>query len=207
MGGEASPSHQRCLQGHGLAGGDHGLDLFIPLPQPIIPSRDIPKVDPSDPQIPANSHHSALEPSPAELPPPRGVAALLAVLEEISRTRPDRVLRLRGHLAVDGEGIPIASTPPDDPSGETRDTAGEREGAGGDPGREPFELLLFRGFSSSVTHATAFDPDRPALPEGAVIASAELLAGPLNPLQERRLAAPQPVEAFLSPSAWGGDIH
>ncbi|MFN9623490.1 MAG: hypothetical protein ACK587_11785, partial [Cyanobacteriota bacterium] len=116
------------------------------------------------------------------------MAALLAALEEISRGRPDRVLRLRGHLAVDGEGMPIASTPPENVSGEPRDGAGDQGGTGGDPEREPFELLLFRGFSSSVTHATAFDPDRPALPEGAVITSADLLAGPLDPLQERRLA-------------------
>ena len=88
------------------------------------------------------------------------------------------VLRLRGQVPVDAA------------SGD------------GSVGREPFELLVFRGFSSSVTHATAFDPDRPALPEGTVIETAELLAGPLDPLQERRLAAPQPVVAFLNPASW-----
>ena len=116
-------------------------------------------------------------------PSPPTVAALLAALEEISRGRPDRVLRLRGRLSVDAEGLPVDTA-----------EAAETEDA--------FELLIFRGFSSSVTHPTAFDPDRPALPEGAVISSAELLAGPLNPLQERRLAGPQPVEAFLDPAAW-----
>ena len=116
-------------------------------------------------------------------PSPPTVAALLAALEEISRGRADRVLRLRGRLSVDAEGLPVDTA-----------EAAETEDA--------FELLIFRGFSSSVTHPTAFDPDRPALPEGAVISSAELLAGPLNPLQERRLAGPQPVEAFLNPAAW-----
>jgi len=119
-------------------------------------------------------------------PSPHAVAALLAALEEISRGRPDRVLRLRGRLSVDAEGLPV-------------DTAAAAETA---ETEDAFELLIFRGFSSSVTHPTAFDPDRPALPEGAVIRSAELLAGPLNPLQERRLAGPQPVEAFLNPAAW-----
>ena len=109
---------------------------------------------------------------------PRSVASLLAALEAISRSHPDRVLRLRGQVPVDAA------------SGD------------GSVGREPFELLVFRGFSSSVTHATAFDPDRPALPEGTVIETAELLAGPLDPLQERRLAAPQPVVAFLNPASW-----
>ena len=67
---------------------------------------------------------------------------------------------------------------------------------------EPFELLIFRGFSSSVSHPTAFDPDQPALPEAAGIASAELLQGPLDPAQERLLAGPAPVEAFLDPAGW-----
>ena len=72
--------------------------------------------------------------------PDPAVAAQLAALEAISRERPDRVLRLRGELP-------------------------------GDAGSwEPFELLIFRGFSSSVSHPTAFDPDQPALPATARIA-------------------------------------
>jgi hypothetical protein len=101
------------------------------------------------------------------------VAALLAALEEISRQRPDRVLRLVGTLPASGED-------------------------------EPFELLIFRGFSSSVTHPTAFDPDQPALPASARITAAELLAGPLNPSDERLLAAPLPAATYLDPGAWEG---
>ena len=108
------------------------------------------------------------------------VAALLAALEAISRERPDRVLRLRGELPVDAEGNPSAG--------------GSRF--------EPFELLIFRGFSSSVSHPTAFDPDVPALPEGAVVQEAELLRGPLNPADEQRLAGPGDPQAFLMPAAW-----
>ena len=114
----------------------------------------------------------------------RNVAALLGALEEFSRGRPDRVLRLRGQLAVDREGCPVNAPP------------------GTDLPMEPFEVLIFRGFSSSVTHPTAFDPDRPALPAGAKIETAELLAGPLDPQREQRLGAPQPPEVFLSPAAW-----
>lgn len=108
------------------------------------------------------------------------IAALLAELEALSRERPDRVLRLRGELPVDGEGLPAA--------------AGER--------REPFELLIFRGFSSSVSHPTAFDPDVPALPEGTLVREAELLRGPLNPALEQRLAGPSAPQSFLEPAAW-----
>ena len=100
------------------------------------------------------------------------VAGQLAALEAISRERPDRVLRLRGTLPG--------------PAGTC----------------EPFELLIFRGFSSSVSHPTAFDPDQPALPATARIASAELLQGPLNPTREQRLRGPEPLEPFLEPQAW-----
>jgi hypothetical protein len=101
------------------------------------------------------------------------VASLLARLEELSRGRPDRVLRLSGNLPAE---------------------------PGGEP--EAFELLIFRGFSSSTTHPTAFDPDRPALPEGSTITGAELLQGPLLPGVEVLLAGPSPVAAFLDSAAW-----
>jgi hypothetical protein len=112
------------------------------------------------------------------------VSALLGALEELSRGRPDRVLRLRGLLPVDEEGQPVDAPP------------------GAALPMEPFELLIFRGFSSSVTHPTAFDPDRPALPAGARIERAELLAGPLDPQREQVLGVAQPPETFLSPAAW-----
>jgi hypothetical protein len=97
---------------------------------------------------------------------------LLAGLEAISRSRPDRVLRLRGGLVSAGSG------------------------------EEPYELLIFRGFSSSTTHPTGFDPDQPLLPEGVELCTAELLAGPLNPAAEQVLAAGSDPQAYLQPSAW-----
>ena len=92
---------------------------------------------------------------------------LLARLEELSRARPDRVLRLRGSLEAD-----------------------------------PLELLIFRGFSCSTTHPTAFDPDQPVLPAAASLESAELLQGPLTPGSELLLAGPLPPSAFLEMQAW-----
>ena len=92
---------------------------------------------------------------------------LLGQLEELSRHRPDRVLRLRGRI-----------------------------------GGEPLELLIFRGFSCSTTHPTAFDPDQSVLPEEASLEAAELLCGPLNPAAEQLLAGPEPPEHFLRPQAW-----
>ena len=110
------------------------------------------------------------------------VAALLAALEAISRDRPDRVLRLTGELP----SLQGTEPGPDGLAGPS----------------EAFELLIFRGFSSSLSHPTGFDPDQPALPATARIAAAELLAGPLNPSQEQRLAGPVAVEHFLDPAAW-----
>jgi hypothetical protein len=104
-------------------------------------------------------------------PPPAGgstIAAWLAALESHSRSRPDRLLRLRGHL----------------------------------PDGDPFELLIFRGFSSLTTHPTDVDPDRAALPEGSAIELAELLQAPLDPRAAAPLAGPLPVERFLDPAAW-----
>ncbi|MEN9878076.1 MAG: hypothetical protein RLZZ158_1115 [Cyanobacteriota bacterium] len=96
---------------------------------------------------------------------------MLAPLEELSRQRPDRLLRLRGNLP-------------------------------GAEGPEAFELLIYRGISSSVSHPTAHDPDQSLLPEGATLESAELLAAPLNPNAEQRLAGPAPVDKFLDPESW-----
>ena len=100
------------------------------------------------------------------------VAAQLAALEAISRERPDRVLRLRGDLP------------------------------GADGATEPFELLIFRGFSSSVSHPTAFDPDQPALPADATIVTAELLQGPYSPSEEQLLRGPLAPESFLEAGLW-----
>ena len=137
----------------------------------------------------------ASETSPfAPDPPPEATVAterLLARLEAISRERPDRVLRLRGTLRA---LPPVAD----------RD-AGEDPAVAASPASpdEPCELVIYRGFSSSTTHPTAFDPDQPALPETARLISAEILQAPLRPGEaEGLLAGPGPVALFLEPGAW-----
>ena len=67
---------------------------------------------------------------------------------------------------------------------------------------ELFELLIFRGFSSSTTHPTAFDPDASVLPEGTSLDPAELLQGPLLPSQEVVLAGPMPPHDLLAQASW-----
>ena len=69
-------------------------------------------------------------------------------------------------------------------------------------GEEPFELLIFRGFSSSTTHSTSFDPDASVLPEATLLIEAELLRGPLSPVQEIVLAGPVEPVALLNEDHW-----
>ena len=46
---------------------------------------------------------------------------------------------------------------------------------------EEDEIIIFKGFSSSLTRSTAFDPDIPVLPEKATIIAIVRLASPYNP--------------------------
>ena len=68
---------------------------------------------------------------------------------------------------------------------------------------EALEVVIFRGFSSSLTHPTAFDPDQPLLPSEARIESAVLLQAPLNPAAEQVLAGPRSAQDFLDRTLWG----
>ena len=68
--------------------------------------------------------------------------------------------------------------------------------------REPFELLIFRGFSSSTTHPTAFDPDASVLPDGTSLERAELLQGPLNPGNSSVMAGPMAPRDLLAQVRW-----
>ncbi|OCR02381.1 hypothetical protein BCD67_01400 [Oscillatoriales cyanobacterium USR001] len=49
------------------------------------------------------------------------------------------------------------------------------------------EIAIFKGFSSSLTRQTAFDPDVPVLPESANIISIDRLEAPYNPENPRYL--------------------
>lgn len=57
---------------------------------------------------------------------------------------------------------------------------------------EPDEIMIFKGFSSSLTRATASDPDIPVLPEGSQILTIDRVASPYNP------AAPHYIQQGLT---------
>ncbi|MDZ8241867.1 MAG: hypothetical protein RMZ69_32820 [Nostoc sp. ChiQUE01a] len=42
-------------------------------------------------------------------------------------------------------------------------------------------IAVFKGFSSSLMYPTAFDPDVPVLPDGAIIINIDRVASPYNP--------------------------
>ncbi|NEP17985.1 MAG: hypothetical protein F6J97_13945 [Leptolyngbya sp. SIO4C1] len=46
---------------------------------------------------------------------------------------------------------------------------------------EPDEIVIFRGFSSSLMRPTAFDPDVPVLPPAATVLRIDRLQGPYQP--------------------------
>ena len=43
------------------------------------------------------------------------------------------------------------------------------------------QIAIFKGFSSSLMHPTAFDPDMPVLAEDATITQIDRVASPYNP--------------------------
>lgn len=55
-------------------------------------------------------------------------------------------------------------------------------------GIEPDEVMIFRGFSSSLMRPTSPDPDVPVLPPDAVIETIDRLQAPYRPDQPQYLA-------------------
>ena len=43
------------------------------------------------------------------------------------------------------------------------------------------EIIIFKGFSSSLTQSTAFDPDIPVLPNHSKIMKIDIVKSPYNP--------------------------
>jgi hypothetical protein len=66
------------------------------------------------------------------------------------------------------------------------------------------QVMIFKGFSSSLIRATAFDPDIPVLPEGAKILTVDRLQAPYNPSQPRYLQQALSWENFESLLAAAG---
>jgi hypothetical protein len=50
---------------------------------------------------------------------------------------------------------------------------------------EPDQVMVFRGFSSSLMRSTAVDPDVPVLPEDAQIVTIDRLHAPYSPNEPR----------------------
>ncbi|MBW4643651.1 MAG: hypothetical protein KME23_11790 [Goleter apudmare HA4340-LM2] len=57
---------------------------------------------------------------------------------------------------------------------------------------EQDQIAIFKGFSSSLMHPTAFDPDVPVLTDEAIILSIDRIASPYNP------EAPRYIQQGLS---------
>jgi len=66
---------------------------------------------------------------------------------------------------------------------------------------ETDQIAIFRGFSSSLVRATAFDPDIPLLPETARIVRIDRLHAPYNP------DAPRYIETNLTWDSFSPLLH
>lgn len=58
------------------------------------------------------------------------------------------------------------------------------------------QIAIFKGYASSLTRPTAFDPDVPVLPDEATILAIDRLEGPFDPNQPRYLEQAISWEAF-----------
>ena len=61
---------------------------------------------------------------------------------------------------------------------------------------EPDQVMIYKGFSSSLMRPTAFDPDIPVLPKNAEILSIDRLQGPYTPDSPNYLAQGLTWESF-----------
>jgi len=62
------------------------------------------------------------------------------------------------------------------------------------------QILIFKGFSSSLTGATSFDPDQPILSPSTTIKKIDILSSPYNPNSPHYLQqslTPEQIEHLL----------
>ena len=63
---------------------------------------------------------------------------------------------------------------------------------------EEDQIAIYKGFSSSLTRSTAFDPDVPVLPEQATILRIDRLESPYDPNQPQYLQQDMSWEEFAN---------
>lgn len=63
---------------------------------------------------------------------------------------------------------------------------------------KPDQVVVFKGFSSSLMRPTAFDPEVPTLPPQAVVIQIDRLEGPYQPSSPRYIEQGLSLDAFTS---------
>lgn len=58
------------------------------------------------------------------------------------------------------------------------------------------QIMIYKGFSSSLGKPTAFNPDIPVIPDDAVIITIDRLASPYNPNNPRYLEQGLTIDRF-----------
>ena len=68
----------------------------------------------------------------------------------------------------------------------------------GEEAGETIEIMIFKGFSSSLTGATAFDPDLPIMSQQGKIMMIDRLASPYNPSNPQYIQQNVSIEDFAT---------
>ena len=68
--------------------------------------------------------------------------------------------------------------------------------------KDYLEIIIFKGFSSSITHPTEFDLSNSTLPNNAILEDGEILEAPMDPKNEVILIGPININQFLNEKNW-----
>ncbi len=68
--------------------------------------------------------------------------------------------------------------------------------------KDYLEIIVFKGFSSCITHPTEFDLSNSPLPVNAIIEEGELLKAPMDPKNTVILIGPIKASLFLKENNW-----
>ena len=96
---------------------------------------------------------------------------LIANLEKISSTIPNRLLKLEGFTVQDNQ-------------------------------KQPLEIIIFKGFSSSTTHPIEIDLEKKLLKFDFILTNFKLYEAPLNKIKEKIIRESQKSVFFLNQKNW-----
>ncbi len=68
--------------------------------------------------------------------------------------------------------------------------------------KDYLEIIIFKGYTSSISHPTDFDLSNSTLPSNAILEFGEVLEAPMDPKNEVILIGPIKIIEFLNEKNW-----